>query len=135
MIGRFGFLYIHSCGTSLYDIYKIHLYRYHHLHPESRMLWNLFKLIQPIHVRQVNIPCHIFVRIRLCFHLLCKKTSFWGGAVDNNLVMLIHHRVKSKGLTRDNGCLARKWNMGVNIPLAHIWRYIFVHEQQIVPLG
>jgi len=27
-----------------YTIYKIHLYRYHHLHPESRMLWK--KLVQ-----------------------------------------------------------------------------------------
>ncbi|KAH0447992.1 hypothetical protein IEQ34_023175 [Dendrobium chrysotoxum] len=35
----FGFLYIHSCGTSSYDSYKIHLSRYHHIHLESRMLW------------------------------------------------------------------------------------------------
>nr|ATI24793.1 ribosomal protein L2 [Plukenetia volubilis] len=42
---RFGFLYIHSCSTLFhFTIYKIHLYRYHHLHPESRMLWK--KLVQ-----------------------------------------------------------------------------------------
>jgi len=38
------FLYIHSCGTSSYDSYKIHLSRNRHIHLESRMLWK--KLVQ-----------------------------------------------------------------------------------------
>ncbi|MED6121215.1 60S ribosomal protein L2A [Stylosanthes scabra] len=38
------FLYIHSCGTSSYDSYKIHLSRDRHIHLESRMLWK--KLVQ-----------------------------------------------------------------------------------------
>ena len=61
---------------------------------------------------------------KLMFPPICKKTSFWGGAVDNNPVILIHHRVKSKGLTMDNGCLARKWNMGVKHEhLSHLLIY------------
>lgn len=37
-------LYIHSCGTSSYDSYKIHLSRDRHIHLESCMLWK--KLVQ-----------------------------------------------------------------------------------------